>query len=92
MGTAAVASPMAGIEVEGLTKDYGSVRANDDLTFSVERGEVFGYLGPNGAGGTTTVRTLLGFQSPTSGSARLLGHDVTDERSLRRGTTSRPRC
>ena len=73
---------MAAIELDGLTKDYGDVLANDDLTFEVETGEIFGYLGPNGAGKTTTIRTLLGFISPTSGSARVLGHDVTDERAL----------
>jgi ABC-2 type transport system ATP-binding protein len=73
---------MAAIEVDGLTKDYGSVRANDGVSFTVERGEVFGFLGPNGAGKTTTIRTLMGFQSPTHGSASLLGHDVTDEAEL----------
>ncbi|QSW99850.1 ABC transporter ATP-binding protein [Haloterrigena alkaliphila] len=73
---------MAAIELEGLTKDYGAVLANDGVTFSVERGEIFGYLGPNGAGKTTTIRTLLGFLSPTSGSARLLGRDVTAEDEL----------
>ena len=75
-------SVMAAIELEGLTKDYGSVLANDGVTFSVERGEIFGYLGPNGAGKTTTIRTLLGFLSPTAGTARLLGRDVTDEDAL----------
>ncbi len=73
---------MAAIELEGLTKDFGAVLANDDVTFDVERGEIFGYLGPNGAGKTTTIRTLLGFLSPTAGTARLLGHDVTDEGEL----------
>ena len=73
---------MAAIELEGLSKDYGEVLANDDVTFEVERGEVFGYLGPNGAGKTTTIRMLLGFISPTSGRARILGKDVTDENEL----------
>jgi ABC-2 type transport system ATP-binding protein len=73
---------MAAIELEGLTKDYGEVLANDDVTFDVERGEIFGYLGPNGAGKTTTIRTLLGLLSPTAGTARVLGHDVTDETQL----------
>ncbi|WP_254761740.1 ABC transporter ATP-binding protein [Natrinema marinum] len=73
---------MAAIELEGLTKDFGEVLANDGVTFDVERGEIFGYLGPNGAGKTTTIRTLLGFLSPTAGTARLLGHDVTDEGAL----------
>ncbi|ELY81258.1 ABC transporter ATP-binding protein [Natrinema gari] len=73
---------MAAIELEGLTKDYGEVRANDGVTFAVERGEVFGYLGPNGAGKTTTIRTVLGLLSPTAGTVRLLGRDVTDEAQL----------
>ncbi|MFB6171688.1 MAG: ABC transporter ATP-binding protein [Haloarculaceae archaeon] len=73
---------MAVIEVSGLTKAYGDVVANDDLTFSVEEGEVFGYLGPNGAGKTTTIRTLLGFQAPTSGTATVFGRDVSDEAEL----------
>ena len=73
---------MAAIELEGLTKDYGAVLANDDVTFDVERGEIFGYLGPNGAGKTTTIRTLLGLISPTAGTARVLGHEITDEGQL----------
>jgi ABC-2 type transport system ATP-binding protein len=73
---------MSAIELRGLTKDYGPVLANDDLTFSVEKGEVFGYLGPNGAGKTTTIRTLMGLQSPTAGTATVLGHDVRDEAAL----------
>ncbi|WP_424001014.1 ATP-binding cassette domain-containing protein [Haloarcula salina] len=73
---------MAAIEVSGLSKHYGDVRANDDLTFTVREGEIFGYLGPNGAGKTTTIRNLLGFQSPTEGTARVLGHDVRDEAEL----------
>ncbi|MFB6097006.1 MAG: ABC transporter ATP-binding protein [Haloferacaceae archaeon] len=74
---------MAVISVDGLTKDYGEVVANDDLSFEVDAGEVFGYLGPNGAGKTTTIRMLMGFQSPTAGTATVLGQDVRDERALR---------
>jgi ABC-2 type transport system ATP-binding protein len=74
---------MTAIDVSGLTKSYDGFVANDDLTFTVETGEVFGYLGPNGAGKSTTIRTLLGFQSPTAGSATLLGHDIRDARALR---------
>ncbi|MDZ7730648.1 MAG: ABC transporter ATP-binding protein [Natrialbaceae archaeon] len=73
---------MTAIELEGLTKDYGAVVANDDLSFSVETGEIFGYLGPNGAGKTTTIRMLLGFIFPTGGTAHVLGHDITDRASL----------
>ncbi|MDS0294982.1 ABC transporter ATP-binding protein [Halogeometricum luteum] len=73
---------MGAIEVDELTKDYGDVLGIDSLTFTVEEGEVFGFLGPNGAGKTTAIRTLLGLQSPTGGSARVLGRDITDERAL----------
>lgn len=61
---------MAVIRTEGLPKYYAGVRGVEDLTFSVEKGEVFGYLGPNGAGKTTTIRTLLGLLSPTRGRPR----------------------
>jgi ABC-2 type transport system ATP-binding protein len=74
---------MAVIDVRGLSKDYGDTLANDDLTFSVEEGEIFGYLGPNGAGKTTTIRQLLGFISPTRGTAEVLGADITDAEALR---------
>ncbi|MFW6385482.1 MAG: ABC transporter ATP-binding protein, partial [Halodesulfurarchaeum sp.] len=73
---------MAPIELEGLTKDFGETRAVDDLTFAVQKGEIFGFLGPNGAGKTTTLRALLGFLSPTSGTATVLGADVRDEPAL----------
>lgn len=73
---------MGAIEVDELTKDYGDVLGIDSLSFTVEDGEVFGFLGPNGAGKTTAIRTLLGFQSPTSGNGRILGRDITDERAL----------
>jgi ABC-2 type transport system ATP-binding protein len=74
---------MAAIEVEGLTKAYGDTLANDHLEFDIERGEIFGYLGPNGAGKSTTIRQLMGFQSPTEGTARVLGADVRDAAALR---------
>ncbi|GAB7093510.1 ABC transporter ATP-binding protein [Halolamina litorea] len=74
---------MPAIRTDGLTKFYGDVRGVEDLTLSVEEGEVFGFLGPNGAGKTTTIRTLMGFQSPTEGSATVLGADVTDAAALR---------
>ena len=51
----------------------------DDVSFSVERGEVVGFLGPNGAGKTTTMRMLTGFLPPTDGTARIAGHDIFDE-------------
>jgi ABC-2 type transport system ATP-binding protein len=63
------------VEVEGLTKSYGRHRALNDVSFSVEEGEVFGFLGPNGAGKTTTIRVLLGLLRPDGGSVKIDGHD-----------------
>jgi ABC-2 type transport system ATP-binding protein len=70
------------IDAAGLSKYYGDTRGIEDLSLSVERGEVFGFLGPNGAGKTTAIRTLLGFQSPTAGSATVLGNDIADEQAM----------
>jgi len=67
------------IATSSLTRDFPSVRAVDDLTFEVPAGIVFGFLGPNGSGKTTTVRILLGLVGPTSGSAEVLGHDIVRE-------------
>lgn len=61
------------IEVQNLTKDYGSGRGVFDVSFSVSEGEVFGFLGPNGAGKSTTIRHLLGFSKPDSGQTLLFG-------------------
>ncbi|SMO35768.1 ABC transporter ATP-binding protein [Halorubrum cibi] len=76
------ASTVPPIETRDLTKEYGSVIANDSLSFTVKRGEVFGFLGPNGAGKSTTIRLLLGLIRPTSGTATVLGADVHDEPAL----------
>jgi len=64
------------IRTSGLTRDFGAVRAVDGLTIEIRRGSVFGFLGPNGSGKTTTIRLLLGLLDPTSGRAEVLGHDV----------------
>jgi ABC-2 type transport system ATP-binding protein len=61
------------ISVEGLTKDFGALRAVDDLTFDVAPGKVTGFLGPNGAGKSTTMRMLLGLDRPSSGTATIAG-------------------
>ena len=61
------------IEVQGLTKRFGSTLAVDDLTFSVEPGRITGFLGPNGAGKSTTMRVILGLVRPTAGSTAVLG-------------------
>ena len=67
------------IRVEGLTKDYGSRRAVDHLTFNAEQGEILGFLGPNGAGKTTTMRILSGYMPPTSGKVEIAGFDVIEQ-------------
>ena len=64
------------IEVSKLSKDYGTVVAVQDLSFSVGTGEVVGFLGPNGAGKSTTLRVLAGFLGATSGHVSILGHDI----------------
>lgn len=67
------------IETEGLTKDFGTFRAVDDVTLKVDAGSVFAVLGPNGAGKTTTVRMLTSILKPTSGWARIAGYDVVKQ-------------
>jgi ABC-2 type transport system ATP-binding protein len=64
------------IDCQGLTKQYGPLRAVDDLSFSVGAGEVLGFLGPNGAGKSTTMRIIAGFLVPTAGRVTVCGHDV----------------
>jgi ABC-2 type transport system ATP-binding protein len=64
------------IEVEGLTRRFGSFTAVDAITFEVRTGEVFGFLGANGAGKTTAIKMLIGLLAPTSGQARVAGFDV----------------
>ena len=64
------------IEVQGLTKLYGSLVAVDDLSFVVAPGEVLGLVGPNGAGKTTTLRSLVGIIRPTRGTIRIGGRDL----------------
>jgi ABC-2 type transport system ATP-binding protein len=71
------ANEVAAIEVAGLEKRYGNVRAVDGLSLRVEAGEVFGLLGPNGAGKTTTVEILEGYRRPDGGTVRVLGLDPT---------------
>ncbi len=67
------------IEIERLTKRFGGFLAVDDVSFSVDRGEVVGFLGPNGAGKSTTMKMLAAFMTPTSGTARVCGHDIIDD-------------
>lgn len=73
------------IEVKNLTKSYGQQRAVDDISFSVDKGEVLGFLGPNGAGKTTLMRVLTCFFPPTKGTARIAGFDCfTDSLEVRK--------
>ncbi len=67
------------IETRGLTRRFGALTAVDHLDLSVARGEIFGLVGPDGAGKTTTLRMLCGLMDPTEGSARVAGHDVVRE-------------
>src|SRR5690242_21134972 len=67
------------IQVEGLTKRYGSKRGITNVSFQVEEGEVFGFLGPNGAGKTTTIRTLMALLRADAGKARIAGLDVWEQ-------------
>ena len=67
------------IEVQHLTKRYGPTTAVDDVSFSVERGEILGFLGPNGAGKTTTMRVLTGYMPPSEGKAIVAGYDVMEQ-------------
>jgi len=67
------------VEVHDLVKQFGSVLAVDGVTFDIEAGELFGMLGPNGSGKTTTIRMLCGLIAPTRGTARVAGVDVTRE-------------
>ncbi|OGO17803.1 MAG: MFS transporter [Chloroflexi bacterium RBG_16_48_8] len=67
------------IEVKGLTKYYGRHMAIQDLTFDAQRGEILGFLGPNAAGKTTTLRILAGYMPPSQGTARIAGFDVLEQ-------------
>ena len=67
------------IKVDNLTKAFGPKLAVNDVSFSVERGEVLGFLGPNGAGKSTTMRMITGFIPPTAGSVSVGGHDVVQD-------------
>jgi len=75
----------AAIEARGLGKDFGTIRALEQLDLDVRAGEFFGLLGPNGAGKTTTVHLLATLLAPTRGTARVVGHDVVrDDLAVRR--------
>ena len=67
------------IKVDHVTKTFGPKRAVDDVSFTVERGEVLGFLGPNGAGKSTTMRMITGFIQVDSGSVNVCGFDVASK-------------
>ncbi len=67
------------LEARNLVKHFGAVKAVNDISLTVEKGEVLGFLGPNGAGKSTTMKMLTGFLEPTSGSAHVASHNVADE-------------
>lgn len=67
------------IEIQGLTKKYGNHVAVDELSFSVEKGEILGFLGPNGAGKTTTMNILTGYMPATKGDVKVCGFDVSED-------------
>ena len=67
------------IEVEHLVKAFGSFRAVDDISFTVKKGEIFGFLGANGAGKTTAMHMLTGLSQPTGGTGRVVGYDIRTE-------------
>jgi ABC-2 type transport system ATP-binding protein len=68
------------LEVRGIEKRYGAVRALAGIDLTIEAGAIYGFLGPNGAGKTTLIRIVAGLVAPTAGSVRLLGHDLADDR------------
>jgi ABC-2 type transport system ATP-binding protein len=70
---------VASIEIEGLTRRFGSLTAVDGVSFSVRGGEVLGFLGPNGAGKSTTMKMITGFLAPSAGAVTVCGHDVQAE-------------
>ncbi len=70
------------VEVTNLTKRFGDFTAVDNVSFTVNRGEIFGFLGPNGAGKSTTIKMLCGILSPTGGSGMVSGYDIVSEQTL----------
>ncbi|MEA2053545.1 MAG: ABC transporter ATP-binding protein [Candidatus Thermoplasmatota archaeon] len=77
---------MSIVEIKGLIKNYNGIKAVDNLSIEIKKGEVFALLGPNGAGKTTTINIIMGFIFPTSGTVTILGNDI-----LKNGKEARKR-
>ena len=80
---------MKAIEIENVTKTFGSLSAVDDLTLTVEEGSIYGFIGPNGSGKTTTLRMIMNIIYPDRGTIRLLGRASNGAR-LERGSIAVP--
>ena len=70
---------MAAITTNNLTKKFGAVTAVNDVSFTVEKGEIYGFLGPNGSGKSTVIKMLCGLLTPTSGSGNVAGYDIVQQ-------------
>src|SRR3954451_7749005 len=79
MSTVAVSVPEIAIEVRGLSKSFDGREVVHELSMQVKRGTIYGFLGPNGSGKTTTIRMLCGLLTPDSGEGRCLGYDIRRE-------------
>ena len=64
------------IDIQNLSKSFDEIKAVHNISLNIQRGEMFGIVGPDGAGKTTTIRMLCGILAPTSGTAIVLGHDI----------------
>jgi ABC-2 type transport system ATP-binding protein len=73
----------AAVEVDGLTMRFGKFTAVDGVSLTVRRGEIFGFLGPNGSGKTTTIKMLCGLLAPSAGTARVAGHDIAHSAAVK---------
>src|SRR5689334_7152509 len=79
MSNGAAAPPIPAVQTIGLTRHYGTMVALNHLDLTVNRGDLFGFIGSNGAGKTTTLRILATFLAPSAGTAKILGHDVVSD-------------
>ena len=78
------------IEVEGLTKKFGTFEANKNISFTVDKGEIFGFLGANGAGKTTAIRILCGLSKPTSGKVKVRVLEEAESKTGKKAKVIKP--